>query len=153
MVNCDYSEAKLGRIFILRLHDGDRIHEVIESFASEKKISNAFCFFLGGAKEKSKVVVGPKNGTVVPPIPMIALLEGVHEAHGIGTIIKNEQGRPVLHMHISFGRKKTTITGCIRNGVDVWRIGEVIILELNNATVSRVKDRETGFEFLEVDQR
>lgn len=107
---------------------------------------------MGGAKEKSKVVVGPKNGTVVPPMPMIVLLKGVHEAHGIGTIIKNEQGQPILHMHTSFGRKKNTITGCIRNGVDVWRIGEVVILELNNATVSRVKDRETGFEFLEIDQ-
>ena len=152
MVDCDYSEAKLGRIFILRLRDGDRIHEVIESFAFVKKISTALCFFLGGAEEKSKVVVGPKNGTVAPPIPMITLLESVHEAQGIGTIIKDEQGKPKLHMHASFGRKKNTITGCIREGVDVWRIGEVVILELNDATVSRIKDKETGFEFLVVDR-
>lgn len=146
----DYTEAKLGRIFILRLHDGDRIHEVIESFALKKKIFTAICFFLGGVKEKSRIVVGPKKGDVIPPIPMITLLEGVHEAQGIGTIAKDEQGKPKLHMHTSFGRKKKAITGCIRMGVDVWRIGEVVMLELDDAAITRIKDKETGFEFLEV---
>ena len=146
----NYSEGKLGRLFVLRLHDGDRVHEVLESFASEKKISNALCFFLGGVKEESKIVVGPKKGNTIPPIPIVTLLEGVHEAQGIGTIIKNEQGTPKLHMHTSFGRENNTITGCIRMGVDVWRIGEVILLELNDIVATRIKDLETGFEFLEV---
>jgi len=146
----NYSEGKLGRLFVLRLHDGDRVHEVLESFASEKKISNALCFFLGGVKEESKIVVGPKKGNTIPPIPIVTLLEGVHEAQGIGTIIKNEQGTPKLHMHTSFGRENNTITGCIRMGVDVWRIGEVILLELNDIVAARIKDKETGFEFLEV---
>ena len=146
----NYSGGKLGRLFVLRLHDGDRVHEVLESFASEKKISNALCFFLGGVKEESKIVVGPKKGNTIPPIPIVTLLEGVHEAQGIGTIIKNEQGTPKLHMHTSFGRGNNTITGCIRMGVDVWRIGEVILLELNDIVATRIKDKETGFEFLEV---
>lgn len=148
----DFTEAKLGRIFILRLHDGDRIHEVIESFAIKKKIFTALCFFLGGTKEKSKIVVGPENGIDIPPMPMITLLEGVHEAQGIGTIIKDENGKPKLHMHVSFGRKKNTITGCIRKGVDVWRIGEIVLLEINDAAVLRIKDKETSFEFLEIDK-
>jgi predicted DNA-binding protein with PD1-like motif len=146
----DFTEAKLGRIFILRLHDGDRIHEVIESFAFGKKIFTALCFFLGGAKEKSKIIVGPKKGNTIPPVPMITQLEGVHEAQGIGTIIKDELGKPKLHMHTSFGREKNTITGCVRMGVDVWRIGEVVILELNDVAVSRIKDKETGFKLLEI---
>ena len=53
-------------------------------------------------------------------------------------------------MHASFGRKKHTITGCVRLGVDVWHIGEVVIVELVETNVSRIKDKETGFEFLEV---
>lgn len=146
----NYSEGKIGRLFILRLHDDDCIHEVLESFASEKKISNALCFFLGGTKEESKIVVGPKKGNAIPPIPLVTLLEGVHEAQGIGTIVTNEQGTPKLHMHASFGRGTNTITGCVRMGVDVWRIGEVILLELNDIVATRIKDKETGFEFLEV---
>ena len=145
-----FTEAKLGRIFVLRLHDGDRLPDVLESFAAEKNISSALCFFLGGAKENSRVVVGPKNGSVIPPEPMVTLLNGVHEACGVGTIFANEEGKPKLHMHTSFGRDENTVTGCVRLGVDVWEIGEVIVIELTEVQARRVIDKKTNFEFLEV---
>lgn len=145
-----FTEAKLGRIFVLRLHDGDRLPDVLESFAAEKNISTALCFFLGGAKEKSRVVVGPKNGYASPPEPMVTLLSGVHEACGVGTIFADETGKPKLHMHASFGRNEKTITGCVRMGVDVWQIGEVIIIELTEVQARRVADKKTKFEFLEI---
>lgn len=145
----NYTEAKLGRIFILRLYHGEVLHETLESFAAEKKISSALCFFLGGAEDKSKVVVGPKNGDVLPPEPMVTLLKGVHEACGVGTIFVDEEGKPKLHMHASFGRNDNSVIGCVRMGVDVWRIGEVVILELSGGSAKRVKDKATGFEFLE----
>ena len=146
----NYSEAKLGRIFILRLNHGECLHEVIEKFAAEKQVSSALCFFLGGAEDKSKVVVGPKDGAVLPPTPMITLLMGVHEACGVGTIFTDEQGKPKLHMHASFGRNDTAVTGCVRMGVDVWQIGEIVILELVSSSAKRVKNKDTGFEFLEI---
>ena len=146
----NYTEAKLGRIFILRLHQGERLHEVIEKFAAEKQVSSALCFFLGGAEDKSKVVVGPKDGAVLPPEPMVTLLKGVHEGCGVGTIFTDEQGKPKLHMHASFGRNDTAVTGCVRMGVDVWQIGEVVILELTGSSAKRAKDKDTGFEFLEI---
>jgi uncharacterized protein len=146
----NYTEAKLGRIFILRLHQGERLHQVIEKFAAQKKVSSALCFFLGGAEDKSKVVVGPKDGTALPPEPMVTLLRGVHESCGVGTIFTNEQGKPKLHMHASFGRNDEAVTGCVRMGVDVWQIGEVVILELAGSSGKRAKNKDTGFEFLEV---
>ena len=145
----NYTEAKLGRIFILRLHQNERLHEVIEDFSTEKRISNALCFFLGGAQDESKVVVGPKDGNAMPPEPMVTLLRGVHEASGIGTIFTDEEGKPKLHMHASFGRNDHAVTGCVRLGVDVWQIGEVVILELSGGSAKRVRNKETGFEFLE----
>jgi predicted DNA-binding protein with PD1-like motif len=144
-----FTEAKPGRIFVLRLHDGDRLPDVLEAFAAQHKVSTALCFFVGGAKEKSRVVVGPKDGNALPPEPMVTLLNGVHEACGLGTIFADEEGKPKLHMHASFGRKTNTVTGCVRMGVDVWHIGEVVLLELTGATAHRAKDKETGFEFLE----
>ena len=81
---------------------------------------------------------------------MVTLLKGVHEGTGVGTIFTNEQGKPKLHMHASFGRNDTAVTGCVRMGVDVWQIGEVVILELTGSTAKREKNKETGFEFLEV---
>jgi predicted DNA-binding protein with PD1-like motif len=145
-----FTEAKLGRIFVLRLHDGDHLPDVLESFAAENNITTALCFFLGGAKEKGRVVVGPKDGRVLPPEPMVTLLNGVHEACGVGTIFADEEGKPKLHMHASFGRKEKTVTGCVRMGVDVWRIGEVVVLELLGTVAHRAIDKETGFEFLEI---
>jgi len=145
----NYTEANLGRIFVLRLHNDERLHEVIEKFADQKQIKSAFCFFLGGAQDKSKVVVGPKDRDVMPPQPMVTLLKGVHEGCGVGTVFTDDEGKPKLHMHASFGRNDNTITGCVRMGVDVWQIGEVVILELTGSSAKRTKNKETGFEFLE----
>jgi uncharacterized protein len=141
----------MGRIFVVRLHDGDHLPEVLEDFAENQKIGSALCFFLGGAKEDSRIVVGPKDGNAFPPEPMTTLLKGVHEACGVGTIFQNEQGKPKLHMHAAFGRKQETITGCVRMGVDVWQIGEVVVLELTDEHAKRAVDKKTGFEFLEVE--
>ena len=145
-----FTEAKLGRIFVLRLHDGDHLPDVLETFAAEHRITTALCFFLGGAKEKSRVVVGPKDGSALPPEPMVTLLNEVHEACGVGTIFADEEGKPKLHMHASFGRKEKTVTGCVRLGVDVWRIGEVVLLELTGGKAKRAENKETGFDFLEI---
>ena len=146
----NYTEAKLGRIFILRLNHGECLHEVIEKFATEKQVSSALCFFLGGAEDKSKVVVGPKDGAALPPEPMVTLLRGVHESCGVGTIFTDEQGKPKLHMHANFGRNDTAVTGCVRMGVDVWQIGEVAILELTGSSAIRAKNKDTALEFLEI---
>jgi uncharacterized protein len=146
----NYTEASLGRIFVLKLQHGEVLHEVIEEFAAQKQVKNALCFFLGGARQNSKVVVGPKEDETLPPEPMSTLLSGVHEAFGVGTIFLNEQQKPKLHMHASFGRKTQAVTGCVRLGVEVWRIGEVVILELANLSAIRAKDKLTGFEILEV---
>ena len=149
MTDLDFTEAKLGRVFVLRLQQNEILHEVIEKFAFEKKVSSALCFFLGGAEDKSKVVVGPKDGKVMPPKPMITLLNGVHEGIGVGTIFADEAGVAKLHMHASFGRSDNAVTGCVRMGIEIWQIGEVVILELIGGSAKRQKNKETGFEFLE----
>ena len=145
----EFTEAQLGRIFVLRLHQNETLHHVIEKFAAEKHVGSGLCFFLGGAEDKSKVVVGPTDGNAMPPQPMITLLKGVHEGCGVGTIFTDEAGIPKLHMHASFGRNDNTVTGCVRMGVDVWKIGEVVILELTGGSAKRLKNKQTGFEFLE----
>ncbi len=145
----DYTEAILGRAFILRLHQNERLDEVIEKFAAEKQVRSALCFFLGGAEDQSKVVVGPRDGKELPPQPMMTLMKGVHEGVGVGTIFTDESNVPKLHMHASFGRNNSTVTGCVRMGVDVWQIGEVVILELQGGSALRQKNKETGFVLLE----
>jgi predicted DNA-binding protein with PD1-like motif len=51
-------------------------------------------------------------------------------------------------MHMACGRGDNTITGCIRKGVMVWQVMEVIIHELTGSTGMRKKDAVTGFDLL-----
>lgn len=145
-----HTEANLGRIFILRMEHGDRIPDGIEEFAQTNHIQAAMVLFLGGADKGSKVVVGPEENTPGEVVKMVATLFGISEAAGVGTIFENEEGVPRLHLHSAFGRSRETITGCTREGVDVWLIGEVIILELINHSARRKIDPHTGFELLDV---
>jgi predicted DNA-binding protein with PD1-like motif len=143
-----YAEAGAGRIFVIRLEDGDIVHEVIEKFARELDIKAAALIVLGGADLDSKLVVGPKKGRAKPLHPMEHILEDVHEVAGTGTLFPDDQGNPILHMHMACGRKSSTVTGCIRTGVKVWHVMEVILFELIDTTGRRLVDPETGFKLL-----
>lgn len=145
-----YSQANMGRILVVRLEDKDVLHVCIEELAKKENIQRAAVLAIGGADEGSKLVVGPKEGRAEKIEPMVKVLEGVHEIAAVGTIFPNEEGKPKLHMHASCGRSDTTTTGCVREGVDIWHIGEVIIFELTGNDASRKLDSETGFELLSV---
>ena len=143
-----YSEAKQGRIFVIRLEDGDIVHNEIERFAREKSIRAAGLIIVGGADQESKFVVGPEEGRATPVVPMEYVLNEVHEIAGVGTLFPDDEGNPVLHMHMACGRKSSTVTGCIREGVRVWHVMEVILFELADTTGVRTHDYETGFKLL-----
>lgn len=143
-----YSEAKQGRIFILRLEDGEIIHENVENFAKEKNIKAASVIILGGADKGSKLVVGPQDGTAKQIEPMEYVMENVHEIAGVGTIFPDENEIPLLHMHIAGGRKDSAVAGCIRRGVKTWLITEIIITEIVETEACRRNDADSGFALL-----
>ncbi len=143
-----YSQAKPGRVFVIRLEDGDIIHEEIEKFAKSKKVKAASLVILGGADRGSQLVVGPEKGREKTIVPQIHTLDNVHEVAGTGTIFPNEAGNPILHMHMVCGRNTSTITGCVRSGVKVWHVMEVILHELVDSSGVRKKDEATGFDLL-----
>jgi len=142
-----YSEGKIGRVFVIRLEDGDTMPEAIESFAQEKNVRRGMCILIGGIKG-GKIVVGPENNQSIPIIPIILGVEGVHEICAVGTIFPDGDAKPRLHMHAALGREGKTISGCIRPGIEVWKLGEIILLEIidNNA---RREDTVAGFQVLE----
>lgn len=143
-----YSEARQGRIFVLRLENGEVLHEVIESFARTHAVKNAAVMFLGAAQAGSRMVSGTADEAVRPMPVNINVLRATSEAAGVGTLFPNEAGQPVLHMHASFGHKETVFTGCIRAGVVIWHVGEVMIFELLDINGARMPDADSGFELL-----
>jgi predicted DNA-binding protein with PD1-like motif len=144
-----YSEAKPGRIFVIRLEDGDIVHEAIESFAKEHAIRAATLVILGGADKDSRLVVGPEDGRATPVIPMSLTLENIHEVAGVGTLFPDDEGNPILHMHMACGRDDDTVTGCVRTGVKVWHVMEAVLFELMDSTGVRRLDKITGFKLLQ----
>ena len=144
-----FTTATPGRIFILRLEDGEILHETVEAFAREQGIRAAALIVLGGADEGSNLVVGPEDARSSPVVAMELMLTGTYESTGVGTIFPDAKGNPILHMHIACGRKATAVAGCVRRGVKVWQVMELIVWELLGTDAKRVFDPATGFELLQ----
>ena len=143
------TEGKTGRIFVLRLEDGDVVPDCIERFAEEKEIVAGQVILIGGIGG-GEVVVGPRRSDEMPPEPMLLPLDGTHEVAGVGVLAIGEGGKPMLHIHAALGRSGKTTTGCLRPGVTIWVVGEAIITEIIAAGIKRVMSEETGFALLEV---
>ncbi|MDR2866831.1 MAG: DNA-binding protein [Methanomassiliicoccaceae archaeon] len=142
------AECSEGRIFIIRLEGGEILHEAIESFASDNNIKSATVTAVGGADRGSRLTVGPRMPLSSPVVPLMHELEAPHELTGTGTIFPNASGRPVLHMHCSCGREGNAVTGCVRAGVKVWLVMEIIMTELLGCGSKRLMDNSSGFELL-----
>jgi predicted DNA-binding protein with PD1-like motif len=145
------SEGQLGRIFVLRLEDGDVIPACIENFAEENGVSVGQVIMVGGIGG-GDVVVGPRRTEEMPPEPMLIPLDGAHEVVGVGLIAPDAKGKPKLHVHASLGRSGKTTTGCLRPGVTTWIVVEAIILEILGTDAIRVPNAQTRFELLQVGQ-
>jgi len=141
-------EGRIGRVFVIRLEDGDVVPECIERFAKENGVSVGQAILVGGIGG-GDVVVGPRRSEERPPEPMLLPIDGAHEVVGVGVLAPGEDGKPVLHIHAALGRAGQTMTGCLRHGVTTWLVGEVILYEILGADIARIKDKQSGFEFLE----
>jgi predicted DNA-binding protein with PD1-like motif len=147
-----YGEGKMGRIFALRLEEGERLNDTIEGFAREHAIQGALVMYLGGATDGSRIVVGPEKDRGEAIVPMIHILSGIQEVLAVGTIFPDESGKPSLHLHGAAGREGQASVGCTRAGVDVWLVGEVVILEILGTHGRRRKDPQSGFQLLQFSQ-
>ena len=143
------SEGRIGRVFVVRLEDGDIVPDCIEQFAEEKGISVGHVILIGGIGG-GEVVVGPRDSREMPPEPMLLPVDGAHEVAGVGVIAPDKEGKPVLHIHASLGRAGQTLTGCLRPGVTTWLVGEAIIYEIVGAKATRLPDKKSGFNLLEM---
>ncbi len=145
-----YSEVKQGRIFVIRLEDGEIVHEEIEKFARDHSVNAAVLIMIGAADKGSRLVVGPEKERAMPVVILQHILENVHEVAGTGTIFPDEQGNPIIHAHMACGRETSTVTGCIRSGMKVWNVMEIILIELLESSAKRVLDSKAGLKFLEL---
>jgi len=141
-------QGKIGRVFVIRLEDGDMVPGCIERFAEENEVSVGHAVLVGGIGD-GEVVVGPRSSKEMPPQPMILPIDGAHEVVGVGVLAPDGDGKPILHIHAALGRSGQTISGCLRPGVETWLVGEVILYEILGVKATRVRDTDSGFSLLE----
>jgi len=143
------SEGKIGRVYVVRLEDGDIVPDCLEKFAAEKAIKCGHVVLIGGIGG-GNIVSGPKKTDEMPSDPIYLPVDGAHEVVGLGIIAPDKDGSPVLHIHASLGRAGKTLTGCLRPGVSTWLVGEAIVYEITGTSAKRLPDKDSGFDLLEV---
>jgi len=142
-------EGKIGRVFIIRLEDGDLLPNCLEEFAQKKGIKNGFVLLVGGIGS-GQIVVGPRRSDEMPPDPILLPVDGAHEVAAVGVLAPGEDNKIVLHIHGALGRSGQTKTGCLRPGVSTWLVGEAIMYEILGVNAKRVKDKKSGFALLTI---
>lgn len=91
-------EGQIGRVFVMRLEDGDVVPECIEHFAEENGISVGHVILVGGIGD-GEVVVGPRRSHEMPPQPMLLPIDGAHEVAGVGVLVPPGRSSPaVFHL-------------------------------------------------------
>jgi predicted DNA-binding protein with PD1-like motif len=138
-----YTEAKLGRVFYLRIDDGEDLLSSLQQFVTEKNISAGFVHLIGALREGS-IVTGPKE-PVLPPDPLYQHYGNCWEVIGFATITSGKE-QPHIHIHASIGKGSHAITGCLREKANAYIIVEAVIIEMTGADIFRQKDTRTGLE-------
>lgn len=142
-----YTRGVLGRIFLLKFQDDDNVIKELERFASSLRLKAAVLIFLG-ALRKGDIVTGPKK-PVIPPEPNQVSFKDGWEALGIGSIFTNKRG-PQVHIHVSMGKKRRMLTGCLRKDSRVFLVLEAVVFELKGVKAAKEIDPRTGLNLLKI---
>jgi uncharacterized protein len=135
-----YSEGQIGRVFVVRIDNGEDFLDTIQRFVQDKEIRTGTVLFLGALKA-GKMVTGPEELTI-PPVPHYVMFEGGWETFGIGTIYPGDSG-PLIHYHASVGRAGHALTGCLRENAQTYLVIEAVVLEFTGLDIRREFDEAT----------
>ena len=134
-----YTEGQIGRIFVVRIDNGEDLLASLRLFVMDKSIQAGSVIFLGALLD-GKMVTGPEK-PVIPPDPHFIFFEGGWEVFGVGTIYPGDGG-PHIHYHASVGRAGHALTGCLRERAVTYLIVEAIIYEITGLSARRELDQK-----------
>lgn len=135
-----YTEGRIGRVFVVRIDDGEDLIASLRRFILDKDLKAGSMVFLGALME-GKMVTGPEE-PVIPPLPHFVFFEGGWEVFGVGTFYPGEDG-PHIHYHASVGRAGHALTGCLREKATTYLIVEAMIYEITGLSARREFDEKT----------
>jgi predicted DNA-binding protein with PD1-like motif len=144
-----YAVGKTGRAIAARLFEGENLYESIETIAKKENIHSAAVFITGGFR-KADVVVGPKEERP-KIIGNFKQFTGPGEVLGVGTLYRDDDNEPKLHLHAAIGKGDETIVGCPRGGATTFLILEITIIEIVGIKATRTFDEKTGVKLLNIE--
>ena len=112
--------------------------ECLESVALKEDIGFALVMVIG-AVHGARIVVGSREPTT-PPEPVFEEVGGGRELMGTGTIMRDSDGAPSIHLHGSLARGSDVRVGCLRQKAGVYLVAEAVILEVDGLSVKRIFD-------------
>lgn len=135
-----YSEGRIGRVFVVRIDDGEDLLEEIRRLVAKENISHGIIHLIG-ALRNGMFVTGPQK-PVIPPLPHMEEVSGGWEIVGCATILPGKEG-PAIHLHANAGREREAILGCLRDQATAYLIVEAVILEFVDIQATRAYDEKT----------
>ena len=140
-----YAKGSIGRVFVVRFEHGDDLVEKIKELAVLEKIKLATVMLLG-ALRKGTMVAGPRELKTPAESNWASFSDG-REILASGMIV-NPDGNVKLHLHGSYGRGESTLTGCLRKDSEVFITVDAVVAEISGVNASKRKDERTGHEVL-----
>ena len=143
----EYQIGRTGRVIVMRLSEGEKLYESVESLCKQEDVRSAAVFITGGFR-KASVVVGPKQEK--PKIVgNFKEFTGPGETLGVGTIYCDDEG-PKMHLHAAIGKGDEVVVGCPRGGADVFLVLEITIIEIEGIKAARTFDEESKLKLLKL---
>ncbi len=141
----EYSTGSIGRTLMIRLDNGDDLHQCLIEIVIKENIRNAWFQILGGIK-RAEVVTGPEQ-PVMPPVPVWKDIDNTREAIGSGSIFRDGD-EPLIHLHAALGHHGETTTACVRKQTKVYLTLEIVLFELIGFEAGRPWYDKGGFNRL-----
>jgi len=142
----EYSTGTTGRVFFVKFEHGEDLLVEIKNIVDRENIAAGTITFLG-ALSKGEIVTGPVEEKI-PAEPNWMSFGGAWEVFGFGTLARGEDGSVKIHAHGAFGKKESSLAGCLRKDAKIFITIEAVITEIKNTRVLRKKDEAVGHDLL-----
>jgi predicted DNA-binding protein with PD1-like motif len=142
----EYRAGTVNRVFSIRFDEGEDFLQGMTALIKKENIRNGWFHMIGGIREID-VVTGPRE-PVMPPEPIWQEMRDARETLGSGSVFRDENDDPKIHLHAALGHHGETVTGCLRKGSKVYLILEVILFEMTGFDASRPWYTQGGFNRL-----
>jgi predicted DNA-binding protein with PD1-like motif len=125
-------EGKVGRVFALKLEEGDHLIADLGRFAEERKIRTALVLFQGATGDARMVLGFRPYSSRVRDFDRISSSEH-REVIGLGSITW-ANGKPKVHLHAGTGRGREVFIAHIEEALTFGM--EAFVVELLGADLS-----------------